>query len=93
MSNLNILYDNGFDVSIQRGEQHDKCETPPALYLRTYPRFMGELLGEDDFLSFIQTLINIPDQTTSKSTECAVIWGNNNVNPRPQRIWNILASK
>ncbi|EDO05768.1 DNA mismatch repair protein C-terminal domain family protein [Babesia bovis T2Bo] len=97
-ANLDLLYENGFAATVVRQVVNDEggYNREPGIYLSSFPQVLGQILGEEDFVSFVHDLAQSgsssqPDPTNTSASQ--VLWGANTILPRPKRIWNILANR
>ncbi|KAK1442393.1 DNA mismatch repair mutl/mlh/pms like protein [Babesia gibsoni] len=102
-ANLNLLRENGFDAYIVHESNDEDMDEDdgedlkePGVYLASYPQLLGHVMGEEDFISFVHDLAK---QGTSGSSDTGsreyykVLWGGHEIIPRPNRVWNILATR
>ncbi|EAN31236.1 DNA mismatch repair protein domain protein [Theileria parva strain Muguga] len=102
-NSMNVLLSNGFDVRVCREKEflvfndEDLSMTSAytekigrGVYVHTLPQILGKVLGEDDFVDFLNELSATEYVENSKQSE--FIWGLGNT-PRPHKIWSILASR
>ncbi|GFE55443.1 DNA mismatch repair protein [Babesia ovis] len=93
-ANLELLNDNGFSVIVVSKDEEPTREA--GVYLGSFPQLMGQILGEEDFVSFVHELAkngHIPQPGTAASEMPKVLWGTKTIMPRPKRIWSILANR
>ncbi|GBE62461.1 DNA mismatch repair protein [Babesia ovata] len=100
LANIELLKENGFEAFlVPKTETSDEPKAgaqEPGIYLRSFPQLMGQILGEEDFVSFVHDLAQngAPAPKDNKSNDARnFLWGSNTILPRPKRIWNILATR
>ncbi|XP_955189.1 DNA mismatch repair protein, putative [Theileria annulata] len=102
-NSMNVLLSNGFDIKVCREKEFlvfndgDVCMSSVltekigrGVYVNTLPQILGKVLGEDDFIDFLNELSTIDYIENNQQSD--YIWGLGNI-PRPHKIWSILASK
>ncbi|GIX64831.1 DNA mismatch repair protein, putative [Babesia caballi] len=95
-ANLELLNENGFEASVvQKDGDSGSDGQESGVYLSSFPQLMGQILAEEDFVSFVHDLAQngVSAQAGAGDAEANnVLWGSNTIVPRPKRIWNILAT-